>query len=196
MLASFGTQKHLSGDVLQFLNMSRISTFYSESNQSNTGDIGFIPGVTSKGQSFISLGGTLDKSVFYIRKNGSPTGNITSTIYAHSGTFGTSSVPTGASLAVSDSVDASTVPTSSTLVSFVFSGANKISLTSGTSYVVTIDYSNGSAINNISVGQDATSPTYNGNSCNYNGTSWSAVSGTDLSFYVYLDGSNGFSLFF
>lgn len=172
--------------------MSRICTYYSESNISNTGDIGYLPGITAKGQSFVAIGGTLSSSVFYVRRTGSPTGNVVSKIYSHSGTFGTSGVPTGSALATSDNVDITTIPTSNTLVAFTFSGANKISLTSGTQYVVTVEYSSGSSLNNLTVAQDSTSPTFNGNASDYNGTSWSAVSTRDLPFYVYLDGDGGF----
>lgn len=42
---------------------------------------------------------------FFIRKQGAPTGNMRVNLYAHSGTFGTSSIPTGTPLAQSDFID-------------------------------------------------------------------------------------------
>ena len=47
---------------------------------------------------------------FYIRKTLSPTGNAVAVLYAHTGTFGTSSAPTGAALATSDEVDVPSLP--------------------------------------------------------------------------------------
>ena len=104
------------------------------------------------GQSFTNTSTvTLDSSVFYLRKFGSPTGNITARIYDHTGTYGTNSLPTGSPLATSDTVSAATIATTRTLHTFTFSGANRIILSANTKYCTVISYSSGTAVNYIEV---------------------------------------------
>jgi len=156
---------------------------YSESNQNASMDL-YGDG-NGKGQSFTGDGGTLNSVIFYLNKSGSPTGSAYAKIYAHSGTFGTSSVPTGAALATSDGVNVSGIDTDYELVTFSFSGTEKITLTNGTKYVVTVEYSGGDADNYLQTGFDNLNPTHDGNfSSLYLGT-WSANSDYDLCFYVY-----------
>ncbi|GAI05235.1 unnamed protein product, partial [marine sediment metagenome] len=139
------------------------------------------------GQSFTGDGRVLNNAVFYIKKSGSPTGNAYAKIYAHSGTFGTSSVPTGAALAVSEGVDVSNLTTSFQLIAFNFSGANKITLTNGTKYVVVIEYTGGTLYSHeVVVGYDTGTPSHPGNFCAYH-TGWTAYPTTDLCFYVYYE---------
>lgn len=163
---------------------------YSEANaDSGEGSLQF-GGTLKLGQSFTGNGRVLDSAKFYIRKAGSPPGTIVAEVYAHSGTFGTSSIGTGSPLAVSDAITATDLPSSLGLVEFVFSGANRITLADGTHYVVMVSYSdagsNGS--NNIRIVWDESSPTHNGNFVYYSvGTSWGANSTRDLPFYVYID---------
>lgn len=98
--------------------------------------------LTGVGQSFLGEGSTLGSVVFNARKLNSPTGTAYAKIYAHSGTFGTSSVPTGVALAVSDGVDVSDISASFDVLTphFRFSGVNQITLTSGTPYVLTLEF--------------------------------------------------------
>jgi hypothetical protein len=164
---------------------------YSESNQSST--ISFSGGLTNKAlaQSFTaSHGGALTSCKFYLRKSGSPTGNITAKLYAHSGSYGTSSLPSGAALAASATVDISTLTTSLALVTFTFSGVNQYTLVNGTRYCISVEYSGGDASNFLTGGIDSTSSTHGGNQASQNtGTSaWSANATFDLAFYVYSDG--------
>ena len=91
--------------------MSTIIDSYSESNYVTAG-YGMSPLGYGVGQSFTGDGKTLSSVKFYARKVGSPTGNIYAKIFAHSGTYGTSSVPTGTELAVSGAVDVTTISTS------------------------------------------------------------------------------------
>ena len=159
---------------------------YSESNQNNypwvSSDASFLHAI---GQSFTAVGGTLDSAKFYLKKFGSPTGNTVAKLYAHSGTFGTNSVPTGAALATSDNFDVSALSGDFILVTFNFSGANRISLTNGTKYVIAVECTTcGDATNLIAVGIDDTSPVHAGNYSQYL-TEWVAQSGSDVIFYVY-----------
>jgi hypothetical protein len=156
---------------------------YSESNADisqalNSG------GTTGMGQAFTGTGAKIGSAKWYLKKTGSPTGNATASIYASTGTFGTSAKPTGAALATSDNFDVSTLTTSSVLTTFSFTGANRISPTNGTKYIVTIEYSGGDSSNHVDAGYDQTSPTHGGNWSSLSGGSWSALSFLDGVFYL------------
>lgn len=152
-------------------------------------------GFTSEfqGQSFSVTADTiLDSVKLHIIKSGSPTGNISATIYAHTGTYGISSVPTGSPLATSDVIDVTTFGTVAplsfeALPTFTFSGVNKITLTAGTKYCVVINYSAGNSTNKLLVGFDITGTASGNRSISSNGSSWTANSSYDLVFYVYGD---------
>lgn len=160
--------------------MASLVDTYNESN-ANGGTRLDSADFTKLGQSFTAYNAYLDSCKFYLSKTGSPTGNITANLYAHSGAFGSSSVPTGAALATSTAVSAATVSDGFALVTFTFDGTY---LFTSVNYVITIEYSGGDASNRINVGTDTTSPTHSGNYSQYSG-SWSAISGNDLTFYVY-----------
>lgn len=144
------------------------------------------------GQSFTGNGGTLLSTRLMLVKVGSPTGNIVSKVYAHSGTFGTSSIPTGTALATSNAIDVSTLPIvfspaglsliANNFVDFEFT--DELVLVNGTKYVVTVEYSAGDGSNNVLVANDATSPTHGGNFSTLASSTWTPVSGTDMIFYV------------
>lgn len=157
---------------------------YSESNQNATSTI--FADNPELAQSFTASASTnLDSAKFYLSKTGSPTGNITAKLYTHSGTYGASSVPTGAALATSDAVDISTLTTSLALVTFTFSGAERYALTSGTNYIIAVVYSGGDEVSNyLNVGSDNSSPTHSGNLSTFIGI-WFAVGNSDAIFYVY-----------
>lgn len=148
---------------------------YSSANQDYELKIGaydagnsIYPGVA---QSFVpGAGGNIDLSQFFIRKEGSPTGNAVAKVYAHSGTFGTDSKPTGAALATSDNFDVSTLTGSFGIKDLIFSGANRILLSS--IKCITFEYSGGDASNYVVIGMDASSPTHGGNSAILFGATW------------------------
>ena len=171
--------------------MATIVDSYSESNQSSFGVVGLAAsGLQSAfGQSFTGDGGVIDYVTLYLKDWNSPTGNLIVEIYAHSGTYGTSGVPTGSVLATSDNFDVSAVGSSFALHNITFSGTNKITLTDGTYYVLVVRFSGADSSNGISIGLDDTSPTASGNfSYEYNsGTLWGGNNTTDFCFYVYKD---------
>ena len=163
---------------------------YSESNSDSEFNISGVPSApnTSCAQSFSGDGGTLNKATFYLKKADSPTGNAYAKIYAHSGTFGTSSIPTGSPLATSDALDVSSLTTSLALVEFPFTGENKITLADGTKYCISIEYSSGGGAfdtKRIIVGYDSVG-SHNGNFSNYS-DQWYIEASYDLCFYVYKD---------
>lgn len=139
------------------------------------------------GQSFsVENNYTLTNCKFSLRKftGDSLIGNAYAKIYAHTGTYGTSSVPTGNALATSNAIDVSTLGTSFAWINFTFSGLNQISLSSGNKYVVAVEYT-GSSTSRIIIELDASSPTHSGNSCYDSGSGYTAYQYWDLAFEVY-----------
>ena len=92
---------------------SVMDDFYSETNQDNYDTL--YSGFPDAGQTFVSSGGTLVKSTFYLSLQGSPTGNAVSKLYALSG-----GLPTGSPLATSDPLDVTTLTSSFVLRDFTF----------------------------------------------------------------------------
>lgn len=156
---------------------------YSETNQSNDVAVrsgsniavsqSFDPGATSY---------SVTSCKFDLKKAGSPTGNATAVLYAHSGTYGTSSVPTGAALATSNNFDVSTLTTSYVLNELTF--PTPYIIDANTKYTITFNFSGGDASNEVFLGSDNSSPTHSGNIARYV-SSWTAAGGEDACFYVY-----------
>lgn len=146
------------------------------------------------GQTFTGTGLTLGSCKFYLKKVGAPTGNATAIITAIGvGTFGTTAVPSSPGaptvLATSDNLDVSTLPTTQALVTLTFSGANRITLTNGTHYCISLEYSGGSSGNSIAMATDATASTHPGNAFYKDGSispgyTTSGIS-EDMCFYIY-----------
>lgn len=140
---------------------------------------------TAAGQSFAgpATAYRIATAKFYLKKVGSPTGNAVAKLYAHSGSFGSTSVPTGIPLAISNTFDVSTLTGSYQLVEFKFPHMFQYWMTASTNYVIVIEYTNGDANNYIHVGYDNSAPAHAGNASTYAGA-WTAQS-YDLCFYVY-----------
>lgn len=160
--------------------------FYSESNQNTQSLLSSDVSITDQAisQSFTGDGSNLASVELYLDKSGSPTGNAVVKIFAHSGTFGTSSLPTGSALATSDTFDVATLTTSFQLVEFTFSGVEQIALGSGTRYCVVLEYSGGDFTNRVNMGADNTSSTHAGNYGRLRNSVWTAFSTIDNVFYV------------
>ena len=167
--------------------MSTIIDSYSESNSTNSlnvGDGSNMGHYYYVGQSITGNGSPVEKCTFYLNKYGSPTGSVYAKIYAHTGVFGTSSLPTGSPLAVSDPLDVSTLTSSTQLIDFNFSGANQISLENSTHYIVMCGGLTGAnSTNYIQIYYDGIDPAHGGNMCYLSGA-WS-YGATDLVFYIY-----------
>jgi hypothetical protein len=154
---------------------------YLTSNQDSTAPLGNGT-ITGIGQSFTGTGGIIATAKFYLSKTGSPTGNITAKLYAHSGTFGTSSIPTGSALATSNTISAESLTGSLVFTEFKFPSA-WATLTNATNYVITVEYSGGDGSNYVNVGYDGSSPSHGGNYSENTGI-WAANSGRDVIFEV------------
>jgi hypothetical protein len=158
-----------------------VADSYSETHFTTETDYG---SGSSFGQSFTAIDGTVDSAKFYLKQNGGLTGDLVAHIYAHSGTFGTSSVPIGAPLATSAPVDAATLGTSYSLVTFVFD--NTVSLAGGQAYVLVLDAVNSTGSYTWVRLERSGIPGHPGNlSSNMGGGGWNAYAIFDIPFYVY-----------
>jgi len=110
----------------------------------------------------------------------SAAGNVVAKLYAHSGTFGTSSVPTGGAVATSDNVSISSLTSSYQTVEFKFS--TPFELVASTNYALSVEYT-GDASNYLHVRGLASSGTHAGNRSQNTGA-WAATATDDLTFSV------------
>lgn len=154
--------------------------YYPESNVGPFLAVG--NGTLAAGQSITGNGEKLRSARFYIKKTGSPTGNITAKLYAHTGTFGVSSQGTGSALATSDPIDITTLTTTAGLQAFNFDGTYR--LVNGVNYVIVVEYTNGDTNNNLQAGYDSSSPTHAGNLSTRRSSIWVDDHTVDLIFYV------------
>lgn len=91
------------------------------------------------GQSFsCTVDSRIESSKFYVQKQVGATGSVVSKLYTVSGTSGVDAVP-GVLLATSETINFSDISTSQSLLTFSFSGLNKVTMRSGQSYVITIE---------------------------------------------------------
>lgn len=109
-------------------------------------------------QGFLTSGaGTVSTVLIQMIKRGTPTGNLTATIYSRDG----SGYPTGAAIATSDVVDATTISTS--MAGQTFNYSSPPSLSASTGYCVVITSSGTpSATNYFGLGGTATDTYANG----------------------------------
>jgi hypothetical protein len=161
---------------------AQIIDSYSESNYSAGAGYPLYSSESRIGQSFSNSGTNILRSAkFYLLRSGVLNGSVYAKLYAHSGTYGTSSVGTGTALATSDAIPASSISTSIGLISFGFS--TSYTLINGVKYVISVEYTGGDGGNYLVVGVDESSPTHSGNASYYTG-GWNAVSDKDCIFYV------------
>lgn len=134
-------------------------------------------------QSFAGVNGTWSSVLVKLSKLGAPTGNITCFLYAHSGTFGSSSIPTGAPLATSEPVDIASIVAGSDFV-YKFRFLDEFLLVGGTEYVFSIEYTGGDGANHLIVRYDTTVNTPTGNKSTLAAAVWSAQAGDDMVFFI------------
>lgn len=136
---------------------------YAESNFSGAVTLS-AAGQHSAGQSFTTLNDgyiyLLTSAKFYLKLNAGSTYNLTAKVHTHSGTYGTSSLPTGAALATSNAVTTG-LTGDYALVTFTFSGANQIYLQPNTHYTIHVTINSGDG--SVLLGFDASSPSHSGN---------------------------------
>ena len=155
---------------------------YSESNYS--ADIFEFDALTPMaGQAFTGNGLPLSGAKFYLKKNGTPAGNVYAKLYASTGTYGSTCKPTGDVLATSDAIVANSLSTSMELISFTFS--TPYTLVNGTKYIIVANAPNSLGNATVIIGADNTSPSHAGNASYISSTTWYALADWDLCFYVY-----------
>lgn len=129
---------------------------------------------------------TLDKVIVSLKRVGSPGGNMYARIYAHTGTFGVSSLPTGSVLATSDAISTNSISTSAQSVTFNFSSTNRITLYESTYYVIELTSNNGDASNYIGVGAVISgSASGNMNGYDSDGGRYNVISSYDMVYEIY-----------
>lgn len=172
------------GELLTFQLGDEIEDEYPLSNEDTTQGIGFSATQTATAQSFTGLGGTLTRIRTKLGVIGSPTGNVLCTIRAHSGTYGTSSVPTGAALATSAPIDSATIASGAT-TQHDFEFPTGTVLANGTNYCAVFEFVTGDASNYVRVGADTSSPTHGGNAATFDDPTWTASPTGDLVFQAF-----------
>jgi len=113
---------------------------------------------------------------------GSPTGDITASIYSHSGTYGTSSVPNAIQGGVSEAIEAGNL--TSDYREYTFWWETPVPVAASTYYCLVIEHGDGDASNYVHVEGLASSGTHSGNRA-HNTAGWTAVAADDLAFQVY-----------
>lgn len=148
-------------------------------------------GVPYLAQSFTNATGgslTLDSSTYSLENPNGATGNAFMKIYASSGTPGANAVPSGAPLATSDPIDVSTISSGTPgLITFTYSGTNRIILTNNTNYFAVFAFTGSpdiySGSNNVII------PGYN-SSVGEDGVSWFGAF-TNIAFVFQVFGASG-----
>ncbi len=121
------------------------------------------------------------RATFNLRKVGSPTGAITCNLYTHSGSFGTTSVPTGATLIASATFEAADLTAAYQAIEFGFPESPVVELAASTNYCISLEKAVGDGSNYVEIEGLATTGTHGGNRSQEVGT-WSATAVDDLAF--------------
>ena len=155
--------------------------WYSETNAGVDAQINFT--TIGRGQSFLGNGQNLSRVGMWLKRIGNAPGTVSARLYAHSGTYGTSSVGIGTALANSTTVlSCSAISTAFSWVYFDFDPT--YTLVNGTPYVVEVftSVTGTDASNTLACSQDTTGA-HGGNATQHT-TGWSALA-NDQIFDVY-----------
>ncbi len=176
------------GTQIDMYESQGLTDSYSETNTDATAFMPSFLGIqyTDLGQIFTAaVSGRVTSCVFYLKKQGTPTGtnNMIAKLYMISG-----GLPSGAALASSTPLTANNLTTSFALTTFTF--PTPYSVTAGVSYAIILEYATGGAsTNNVGMGVDTSSPTALGTAVysTNSGSSWTVNSTFDVTFYVYVN---------
>jgi hypothetical protein len=159
--------------------------YYSDSQVDTWSAMDVGDGTIQRGETFKSDGSLITSCKFILKSHGTPSDYIKAHLYAHTGTFHSSSgKPTGDTLTVSDSLLESGIPTDSTKVGFTFH--NPYQSVNGTAYCLTMKIWDANTTNCIYAGRDNSSPTAAGNMLTANvALTWTASTSYAIIFYVY-----------
>ena len=177
------SEKNASGTWVNVAPAVVLADTYPSSNYANSGAISST--IPRNGQSFLGNGAKLTRVGFWMNKSGTPDGTVVAHLYAHSGTFGTSGLPStllASSTTLLQSVD---LPTTAGWVYFDFDGT--VTLTNGTPYCIAAA-TTCTVSNAVLMGIDNSTPTHAGGYVWFD-TSWHVVAGQDLLFEAYTEGT-------
>lgn len=127
----------------------------------------------------------LTRAYFQLKTVGSPSpsGTIDARIFALTGSFGTTSAPTGAALTTeSNPVSVGSLTSTYSTVEFYF--PIPFEMVAGTNYAIAVHYSGGDGSNYVHVRGLAASGTHAGNRAQNVGGTWTATATDDLNFSV------------
>ena len=166
---------------------------YSEANKDNNDNINTADaGVDCHAHSFTTLNDgnsyKITSAIMNLAKTSTPTGSYWYVLYAHTGTYGVSSLPTGSALATSDTADISALTTSYVNKELNFTGAQQYLMSANTNYVLAVCTDTAENSKYLSVGIDTSTATHGGNdSIHVLPSTWVlyGVATTDAPFYVY-----------
>lgn len=158
-----------------------------DSNTADSGSDFQVANATIIGQSQSFANGANAQYLTRVRarmkKTGSPTGNLTAVLYAHSGTFGASSIPTGAALATSVNFDVATLTTA--YLEYEIAFTTQYEMAASTNYVIALEHVAIDGSNYVQIQGLATTGTHAGNRAQLVTTTWTPTAGDDLYFKVY-----------
>ena len=164
-----------SSSLFTNFNKSTVNDSYELGNPLDNSDWALYTPYTKEVQSFTATAGTIESVKFYISKL-AISGTVSAVLYNHSGVYGISSVPTGAVLATSESVDLETIATPNfdypPSVVFTFKDSNRVSLVEGQKYCIGIVFVGGDASHFVSILIDTVSPSHSGNLAEWDGAAW------------------------
>ena len=135
---------------------------------------------TKVGQAITASGTELCSTKFKLKSNGIITGNAVVKVYAITGSYGTTAVPTGSALYTSNPIDVSVVD-SVTANFFTFRFPTTCAVTNGTHYFISLEYAGGDGSNYLLIDIDNSTVSHSGNAAYYT-SSWTAVASWDCHF--------------
>ena len=159
-------------------------------NPTQNASVDFTDTTFTIGQSFTGVATKITSCVFVVKKtSGTLTGNAVAKLYAHSGTYGTDSIPTGSALATSDTVAASTFSdTGDGVHTFTFSEDEQYEMSASTKYCIALEYLNADGSNYISIYGGGDGTDHNGNPFYGDTGDFNSDNSYDLEFWVYGEG--------
>ena len=154
-------------------------------------NIPFANDYPRNGQTFAcNASNKLTQITVNMKKTNSPTGNIYAYLYAMTGSYGSTGIPTGTYLAKSDPLNVATLSTSTSATNFTFSGVNQYYMTAGSKYVLIVSGEGASSLPDIYIMSNSLADTHAGNFVYYETSTpaWWPGDSEDLLFWAY--GSN------
>lgn len=134
----------------------------------------------------------ITKITLYLGKYGSPTGNASVKIYAHTGVYGSSSLPTGSAFATSDPFDVSTITSGYNQYNVTFNASQQYQMTHDGYYVWAWENPSSGidSDNYVKVCRQSSTDPYSGSSCRYRNSAWEVIGanpGRDVAFRIYAE---------